>query len=149
MVPFARNFATGPETTTPIETTGTMVVWNSIDVGADPSQDVPITPISTGVVRVSAVIPLKSSFDTETESVGVLLLVDASPVGHPAFEAVSVAPNGFDELTVLAEITGLTVGVTVNISIQLTASNQTQSETLSIAQESSSIELEEVPAATG
>lgn len=149
VTPFARNFATAPSTTTQIADTGTMVVWNTIDAGASPSQDVPITPISTGVVRVSAVLPMKSSFATDPVVVSVVLLVDGIPTGHPAFEAVTIDPDGFEVMSVLAEITGLTLGVTVNVSLQLTASNLTEGEQASLSLESSSIELEEVPAATG
>lgn len=148
VVPFARNFATGPEQVTPIDTVGVAVPWDALDVGA-PGTHVPITPLSTGVVRISAVLPLKSSFDTEDVGVGVAVLLNDVSLAKPAFEAVTVNPAGSEVMAVLAELTGLTVGVTYNVSIVLTANLQTESETVSLALESSSIELQEVPAATG
>lgn len=55
---FARNYATGVKSTS--IGAGIQVNWNSIDVGTDPDEDIPITPLLSGVVLVSGVLTVSN-----------------------------------------------------------------------------------------
>lgn len=153
-VQFARNFAIGPETNTAVVTGdagnpaigGTLVPWSAIESGATPGTTVPITPQVTGIVQIESVICLKNS-DTSPQIVLVQVLIDGFINPIPELEVVTVPASGFVAIPVLTEIIeALPTNTTFDIAIRLIAS---ANGFITIAMESSSIEIEEKPAATG
>lgn len=139
---FARNFATGPKAGISIGDPGIQVQWNSIDVGVDPDEDVPITPISTGIVRISGVIAVSNDPGAPV-SILVEIQVDDVTLPIPLTLYSTVADAGQVAIPFLAEVT-LPIGVTSNIQIFVTGDAGT-----ALMQESSSIEVQEVAVATG
>lgn len=150
-VEFARNFATGPKLDQELSLAPVAVEWNSVDVAVPPIPPlstvtvVQITPLSTGVVRVLAVLSL-FNIDVAQRNALVQVLQNGDVLPFPAAEDVTVPAGGFVAVPILVEITGLALGVTVEIGIAVTAS---ANDALRITAESSSLELEEVPVSTG
>jgi len=146
--PFARNYAEGPSTDTTIDVDpGIQLPWPNVAVGS-PGVNIPITPLSTGVVRISGTIVTRNdTTDPETQSgLQVLVQVDGASQTFPFFEAPSTEIASGQAIPFLAEVSGLAIGVQSNISILLIA----QDANGAVLQElSSSIEVIEVAASTG
>jgi len=152
-VAFARNFAKGPATSTIIAagnlvqpfTGGTLVPWDFIESGAPLGTSVPITPVTTGIMLVSGVVCVKST-STADAFVFVQVLLDGDLVPVP-FEAVAtIPPDGTVVIPILTEEIEAP-GPTFNWSIRLVAFNS--DGVLSLFMESSTLNIEERPAATG
>ncbi len=106
--------------------------------------NVPITPRSTGVVRISGVIVVQNTTGGPASEVEAFIQIDGTPLNPPAIIAVApLADDQTAEIPFLAEVT-LTVGVTANVSI-LVASDVA----VDILADSSAIDLQEVSVATG
>ena len=140
----ASNAASGPSGATPIGGAGTKVPWAAIDVGA-PGVDVPITPKSTGRVRVIFSITV---LNAGAAMVGVVarLLIGGVAQAIP-YVAASIQANGLGELGIIsfvAEVT-LPVGATSNIEVDLT----TAGASVEMYPEGATIDIQELPAATG
>jgi hypothetical protein len=148
---FARNFASAPDTQTTVdEDPGSQIIWNSMDVGTAPSTDVPITPAVTGILLVSAVICLKNiSSDPQVLS-GVQLIVQVGnpPVDTliPFLERASIDVGEAVVIPVLTETAPQTIGTPTSISILLIAGD---TGAIALVSQSSSINIQEVSAATG
>lgn len=142
---FARNFATGPKTLDAIPDDGVQVEWNSIDVGTSPDEDVPITPITTGVILISGVLSIQNTSGT-ARFVQVVLLVNDVPIPVPSAEAATVAANGALAVPFLTEVTDLVIGDTVNVQVQVSAQ---VNGALFLVPDSCSISVQEVQESTG
>lgn len=144
--PFARNFAIGPALQTAVTTGGTLVPWAAIESGAPPGTDVPITPKVTGVLVISGVITLKNASGAPV-TVQLRVEINGVPLLAPLLEEATVDASGFEAVPFMTEpVFLLVVGTTVNIQILLTP---TDDDAISIAIESSSLSIQEVPVATG
>ncbi len=148
---FVRNFASAPDTQITVDQDpGSQIVWNSIFSGAPASTDVPITPAVTGRLRVSAVICLKniSSDPSVLSGVQVIVQVGNPPVDTliPFLERVSIPEGAAVVIPVLTETDPQPVGVATSISILLIAGD---ANAIALVSQSSSIDIQEVPAATG
>lgn len=150
----ARNFASGPDGDTAITTQGLQIPWGSIDVPATPPtlQDVPITPRVSGVVLVRASIGVQNT-TASPRTVIVEVQVNGVTYPVPLHEEFTVPvanggeeTNGFVQIPVLTEITGLTLGTQVNIQIKVTALT---GASLDLTDTNSTIELQEVLPSTG
>lgn len=151
--PFARNFASGPAIETNITIPGVQVPWSAIDVAAPPvppatSVHIPITPQSTGVIRISGALTIKNKSGVDTVVVLVNPQVGDASLPFPLGDEVSIPPNGLAVIPILAEKTGLTVGVQALVSV-LVSSETADVDTISIELESSTLDVQEVLAATG
>lgn len=148
--PFARNFAVGPGSTTDIDVAPTAIPWAAVGVGT-PGINVRITPIATGRVLIEGVIVVKSTSGVQ-ESVLVQPVVNGLPLAFPLFEQPTIEAGGQIAIPVLMEVNALTlgsalpVGVLANVQILLTASSP---DVLQMVEESSSLNLQEVPDPTG
>jgi len=150
-LPFARNFALGTKTAR-LATDGIQIPWNSIDVppvapitpcGVQGCVDVPITPLSTGIVLVSGTISLVNGGVAPTT---VTVTVQVNGVTLPVPSYVTTIVNGARAvIPILAETTpGETpVGVTSFIEIFVIG------DTISVEPDGSSLGLQEVSVATG
>jgi len=149
---FARNFASGPAGATDIPVAGILVPWSSPDAGT-PGTDVPITPRSTGLVLITGVITVKSTSGNQ-ETVTLEVLVNGVPLAVPFVENLTIEPGGVIAIPILTEtnshINGgpLPLGTTADVSIFLSASVD-DPVVLQVSTESSTLELQEVPVATG
>jgi hypothetical protein len=159
--PFARNSAAGPATDTPIATSGsvgvtggTEIPWAVVAVPGVDVHDVPITPVSTGRVRVIGVVAVSNSANApvnvlvQVEVNGVRsalpLKVEATVINHAAD---SIGIGGASAIPIEIEIpTVLTLGVTANIRVVVTAQS---SPALTLIQDSSTLDVQEVSVATG
>jgi hypothetical protein len=149
---YARNFASGPADDTAIaEDPGTAVPWHTVDAGAGP--DIPITPKVTGIIRISGVLTIEGGGEGASD-IQVIVQIDsgsgfvtqAAPSQNaPLFEFNTVGNTETEAVPFEAEIKGLTIGTTVQVRILLIA---THVGTV-LSQESSTIEVQEVTAATG
>ena len=185
---FARNYATGPKSSTGISDSGTEIPWNTIDsvsawdstktyeigdlvsdsgdvyislidanTGNDPTSSpdwssstntpigVPITPRSTGIVRVTSVIALNNADSPVAIDVQAQVEINRSPAAFPPVTLSTSVTGDTGIIPILAELQ-LTVGVQSVIQILLTASVDSE---VSIVALSSTLELQEVTAATG
>lgn len=136
---FARNFATGPKGS---PATGVQIQWNSIDVGPDPSGDIPITALSTGIMVISGVIGVSNTSGTLV-LVTVAVQVEGVTV-TPTFQ-VTVPDGSFEAIPFLVETTpaDTPVGVSKLIEVLVTGDGATTPV------DSSSISIQEVSVATG
>lgn len=144
---FARNFASGPKGDTPISTEGNKIQWNAVDAGLPPTPaDVPITPITSGVLLITGVIMVNNTGDT---SVAVLINVQVENVSLPVPVTLgsTVEPGEGMAIPFMYETTptDTPVGVTKNIQVLVTASV----DGVSLLDQSSVIEVQEVSVATG
>jgi hypothetical protein len=138
VTPFARNFATGTKGSTAVGA-GIALTWNSIDVGTDPSTDVPITPITTGEVLVTGVITLNNPTGAPILAT-IQVQVDGSAVA--TFSATTIAAGAEASIPFVAEAGVLSLAqhiVTVTID----------GNGLTTVSDGSSINVEEVPLSTG
>lgn len=156
-VPYARNFAAGPTAQDPISVTPatSSISWTAIESGAAPGPLVPITPKSTGIIRIQGVVVVKSNALTPVE-LQVLVKVNGGTLLVPLFEVVSCAPNvlgppppgGFTAIPFLTETpfgAPLPIGVAANVEIALSANDVG----LFLIVGSSTLDVQEVQAATG
>lgn len=141
---FARNFASGPKEGDTIPIVGSVIVWNAIDAGDDPSTDVPITAAVTGIIRISAVIAVVNPSGTPRNVIAALFVDDVA-VPTPSGWGGTVAANGALAFPILAEVE-TTVGVTSNITVIVTPSVDS---VLILSEDSSTIDIQEVSVATG
>jgi hypothetical protein len=155
---FARNFAFGPsEEITPVidDAPGTEIPWGTIDVPGVDIHDVPITPLSTGVIIVQGVVSLHNTSEIDIVDIQVQVKIGAgSPVVYPipASEKVSVPVDdgeggeGFAVLPFFVQIPGLPIGTQQIVRILLTADAENLVE---IVLNSSTVEVKEVTVSTG
>jgi hypothetical protein len=148
---FARNFASAPATQTTVASDpGSQIVWNSMDVGTAPSTDVPITPAVTGIIRVAAVICLKNNSGDPAVLSGVQVIVQVGnpPVDTliPFLERASIDIGEAVVIPVLTETDPQPIGVPTSISILLIAGD---ANAIALVSQSSSIDIQEMSAATG
>jgi hypothetical protein len=134
-------------------TPGTQVDWSSVDVpdGA-PDEDVPITPLSTGVIRVLGTITVQNTTANPMD-VQLQVLLDDVAQPLPATEHVTIQPTnvgesieGFEAIPFMVEISGLVIGVERLVQIRLIALT---SPGVEIAAGASTLEVQEVPISTG
>jgi hypothetical protein len=146
---FARNFAAGPEFPTPVAIAtdpGTQVPWAVIESGAPAGVNVPITPRSSGIIRITGVVVVKSSSEI-VEIVNLEVEINGTAISIPQFEAQSILDGGFATIPFVTENTSfLPIGVVANVSVRVTASSD---DVLQLRPASSTIDVQEVPAATG
>ena len=153
---FARNFGYGPATDAPVAiatTPGTEVPWGTRGVAGVDIHDIPITPRSTGIIRILAMIDVGNVTSAEKHLL-VQVLLNGSAV-EPEDMQVTVPPanapeehNGYVLIPILIpEVAGLTIGTTYNVRILLTALTA-DALTIPLAQ-TTSIEVYEVAADTG
>ncbi len=172
----ARNFASGPKESVTLEDTATLIPWAAIDSvsawnaivshlgttwislqaanlnntpveGAFWTQNtvVPITPRSTGVVVIHANIAFESGA-VGLEEVVINVLVNGVALLVPASIEVSFDVDQEGLIPILAEVTGLPIGVRADIAIELEPS---AADVFSLAAGNTTIEVREMQAATG
>lgn len=105
---------------------------------------VPITPRSTGLIRIAGVISLKSAGDAAIVAVQVRVNGFVFPI--PDFEAVTIGSGELGVLPILVETIPLTIGVTAAIEVLVTAIGP---GSVSLTAASSTLDVQEVQAATG
>lgn len=143
---FGRNFAWGPASVTPVDIIPIQVPWETIASGAPAGTDVPITLVSTGIICIRAVLCFKNQSDTTNIDVFIDVQIDGVSMSLPAtIQATAINPNGSLVVPVLAQTDAIALGAH-NVQIQVGAN--ADSEILLVSQDSS-IEVQEVPAATG
>lgn len=143
---FARNFASGPKGSTSVSLAGTQVPWNSVDVGPN-GVNVPITPVSTGIVRIAGVLTLANSTGAPV-FVSVHIQVDSVSLPIPLSQTVSVPATGTVDVPFLTETDAgdTPVGVTSHIQVLLNAASDSA---ITLTQEGSTLDIQEVSEATG
>lgn len=142
---YAKNYASGPSADTPIAgSPGTQVPWATVDVGVA-GVSVQITPRVTGIIRVMGVLTIEGGGEGAID-VQVQVQVNGVTQAIPEFEFNTVGNTETEAVPFMVEISGLPIGTTKNIQILLTASN---SPGAVLSEQSSTIEVQEVPASTG
>jgi hypothetical protein len=146
--PFARNFAysqEGQAQSIP-DDAEVAIIWDPISSGAPAGTNVPITPVSTGIVRIIAAVSVRLDAEVvDPSTVTLKIHVNGVEIEPPESFVVTMQPGEFEVVPVLAEVSALPIGVVANIEIFATASEPGAS----LIEESSSIEVHEVIAATG
>ena len=149
---FARNSAQGPggDAPVPVTTGGTQILWETIESGGGPSEDVPITPLVTGRIRIIAMVAVTNTIGVPTTVKVVAQVEDVTIPGSPVPEATvdesTDAGNGFETITYVFDTTLLPVGATKHIEILVTAGVDNAIE---LTLENSTLDIQELPAATG
>jgi len=157
-VPFARNFAAGPSSNDgqkqPLVVQGigtpanNAVLWSNLEAGTSPNVLVPITPRSSGLIRISGVLSVINVDALSPHYVWIVVVVDGVPLADPFLEQVTV-PNGeapFAAVPFATETPALAVGVTSTVEILAIADADSA---LQLVRASSTISLQEVTPATG
>lgn len=145
--PTARNFAGGPASDTPISAGGgTQIPWDVIASGAPSGVDVPITPQSSGVILIVGVVTVENTSDAPVD-VTVKAQVNGSTITIPATDTFTVdGDDGSKAIRIVAEVTGLSVGVLVNVHLLVIAGS---SDAITLSAGSSTVDVQEVPVSTG
>jgi hypothetical protein len=141
---FARNHATGTKGGVPITVDGVQIPWNAIDVTPDPTpdEDVPITPLSTGVVLITGVA-------TVSNTSGAPILVDVrvqiDDTNQVSHFRTTIPDNSTAAIPFMTESDPIDtpVGVTTNIQVLVTG------EGALLVADGSVVEVQEVAVATG
>ena len=147
---FARNYATGPSTSTPIsDGLGTQVPWVAAVPGTNP-EDVPITPRVTGYVLITGLLTINNT-DVSKNEVQVLVEIEGIPLPVPQNERNTIDTNvtgesGGAEAIPFETTPLLPIGVTSNVQIRVISSDAGKNNLL---QFSSTISVQEVSAPTG
>lgn len=147
---FARNFATGPKTTTAIGLGGLPIPWNSIDVAPiTPSSDVPITPLSTGVVRISGVVTVHNPSDASPTPAVIINISLNNGSFLPAQSSFipPLLPGQAITVPFLAETTPTDTPVGVTTTVQVFVDGDPGGAELLAS--ASAIEVQEVAVSTG
>jgi hypothetical protein len=142
--PFARNAAAGPATTTPVDSAGTLIPWAVIASDGSSGTDVPITPLSTGIIHVEAVVGLINNSDGAL-LVTVLVQEEGGPILQTELMSIDSGQNEVVPLNI--DTAALPVGATKNFEISV-AFTGTDGD-ISLVGLESFIELQEVSVATG
>lgn len=145
--PFARNFAAGPGSETNITVPGVQVPWSAIDVGA-PGVNIPITPQSTGIIRIAGALTIKNHSGSNVVTVLVNPQVAGVSLAFPLGDEVTLPINALAVIPILAETSALTIGVQALIQV-LVSSEDADVNQISIELESSTLDVQEVAVATG
>jgi hypothetical protein len=148
---FARNSAFGPNSP-PLSVdpvAGTLITWQSIEVGTIGGTVVPITPKVTGIVRVIVNVVFENAGAADV--VGVDLLVNGATTGttESTIDSSSEAGHAFITVPWLVDFAGgfkLPVGATYNLEVKVAQLHG--SGTISVIGVTS-IDIQELPAATG
>jgi len=98
---FARNFATGTKGSNTVGPDGLDIVWNAIDVGVDPDNDVPITPKATGQLLITGVITLTNGTGAPIDAV-VTVHLDGVAAG-PSFATMTIPAGATAAIPFMAE----------------------------------------------
>lgn len=109
---------------------------------------VPITPISTGVVVIHAMICAQNN-EVQPENLLAIVRVNGVdlPVPQLVTQSFAAAPNGDGVVDILAEATGLPIGVRADVSLFLATGVTDNGITQTSG--STTIEVREMQAATG
>jgi len=151
---FARNSAFGPQGGTQAipASGGTKIIWNAMEVGSAGATAVPITPKVTGIVRAIVTVVAVNSTGA-SDDIAVQFVVDGAPVGGGAtISTVPATLEGQDSAITIpltfdfADAQAMSVGTTHTVEVLVTS-------VLGVSGKSvlglSSIDLQELPAATG
>lgn len=148
---FARNYASGPFEDTDVPIAGVQVPWSIIDSGVIVGDDVPITPLVTGQILISAAIALEN-ISSDPVNIQAEVQVNDVTVATPA-DVKSLIDAAVAEgvstlmIPVVARIT-LPVGVLANIQIRVSASDE-PGDLVHLVAASSTMNIQEVSVATG
>jgi len=89
LVAFARNYAVGSKSTD--IGAGIQVIWNSIDAGTDPDEDIPVTPRATGIILVSGILTVTNDSGGDVD---VVINVQLDDVSVPVPTMTTTIPDG-------------------------------------------------------
>lgn len=150
---FARNSAAGPEADTLIAISpgGTFINWNFIAAGPASGVNVPVVPRVTGIIRVIGVVTIKNTTGS-LRQVTIEVFVGNVVLQVPFGELPTLEPNALAVFPILTEVNANTfgapaaIGVTADIRVRLTAD---VSDSLQLIQESSTLDVQELPPPTG
>jgi hypothetical protein len=144
---FARNFAIGPATATPVTTAGTPIPWEVVTVAGTNPEDVPITPRSTGTLRISGVVSVEND-SVNTDDVTVQLRIDGTvfPVPAPMVSTGEGGEGGFSVIPFLFVLVGVPIGVQMILGLVVTSGADSE---IGVTAHNSTMDVEEVPLATG
>jgi len=109
----ARVFATTEEdTSTPVPTGDPVLIpWDGI------GDEIPVTPLSTGVLEVSGVVVLENESETDTYIITVFVLIDGNPMDPPTSSQMSIPPESTISIPYLAQSEALTPDTPVDVSV--------------------------------
>lgn len=153
---FARNSAVGPASSTPVPQTPAVVnvPWSNIASTGAAGASVPITPESSGKLRITGVVFVEMTGELAEDYVNVFVLVNGVQVGAISSDIGAPTGNGnsFVAVPILMDVSA-PVGVTAQVAVHVQVVNQSSSAiTLpagSVANGFTSLDVQEVRAATG
>lgn len=140
VVPFARNFAHCKEQA--LSTSDTLVSWYP-DVGTSPSTEVQITPITTGVIEISGFAVIENT-DDEPHQITLQIAFGGFPLPGFFAAAATVGAGELVSIPFLAQLGGLVIGDTAQISVVLSTTPDSGMEI-----NNGAMAIQEVPVSTG
>lgn len=150
---FARNSAFGPpDGIQAISATGDKIKWSTLEVGTPGSTEVPITPQVTGIVRVIGSVVCRNTALSSANTMTVEIFIGGVGLGARSISTIDGATeseSGFITIPVLFDFAGpsaLSVGVAHKIELNVVP---LQGGTSTAVVTLSSIDIQELPAATG
>src|SRR5512147_2902491 len=143
-VPYAGNFAQGPTDNTAISSGGTQIPWTVIASGAPAGVDIPITPKSSGRIRLVGQVVV-DNISEGNATVSVQAQVDGVTISTPSSQTEFSTDITIDTVPFVLDLT-LPVGVLANIQLLVTASGNDE---LELTAACSTLDISEIPAPTG
>lgn len=143
LLAFARNYATGTKGGIEVGALGLEIPWNSVDAGLPPTTaDVPITPVSTGVVLISGDTTINNPTGAPID---VTVTVHVAGSAGAEFSRTTLAAGATAAIPFLAESipANTPVGVTTQIQVFV------DGEGALLVADGSAVSVQEVAVATG
>jgi len=139
----ARNYAFGPAQDTALASTGTQVPWQLIEAGGS-GTDIPITPTTSGRIRVSAMLTVVNNAEGWVE-LSVQAMLDGTPFATP-LTTPQIAPAARKTTIPFLIEFNVPIGVTSQIELLLTPAID---DAISLLEDESSIEVQELTTTAG
>lgn len=149
---FARNSAVGPDAPLAITQAGVLTTWSAVEslaVTPPNTTNVPITPRVTGVARVICTLVVQN-LDT-TQIVEAILQLGGAPIA--SFPNTILGPGeGPDEVEVITfvfDFNPTTALLPLNVAAQISVLLLASVDDTSLQLNTATIDIQELPAATG
>lgn len=146
--PFANNFAYGPgfNGQAILADATTQANWIFIESSGGSGVHVPITPKSSGRIRITSVLTVACQSEGSVE-LQIRAQLDDATLPIPGTETVLVPNGSAIAIPFLLDVSGLAIGVTRNVSLLLIAVDI--ADALTLVGQSSTIDVQEIGPATG
>jgi len=143
----ARNFGAGPSAPQAVTPAGTQINWSELGIGLAPSQNVQITPLTTGRIRITGMVGIANASANDLPILVQYAINGATQATPVAQSSIVNAAVDTLEIPFAFETAPQAIGVPVQIQIVVTSVGALTSA--DIATLTATVDLQEVSNPTG